>query len=65
MVHSIMTVTDYYFFKIFLSLKIDFVLVNNAGPDEMPQYAAFHLPVGLHFLPKNTDFGVFSLQKVK
>ena len=35
---------------IFLSLKIDFVLANNAYPDEMPHNAAFHL--GLHCLPK-------------
>ena len=28
---------------IFLSLKIDSVLENSAGPDEMPPYAAFHL----------------------
>ena len=30
----------------FLSLKINFVLANSVHPDEMPQYAAFHL--GLH-----------------
>ena len=35
---------------VFLSLKIDFVLVNSADPDEMLHYAAFHL--GLHYLPK-------------
>ena len=28
---------------------LDFVLTNNADPDEMPPYAAFHL--GLHCLP--------------
>ena len=31
-------------------LKIVFIRANSAGPDEMPQNAAFHL--GLHFLPK-------------
>ena len=31
-------------------LKIDFVLANSVGPDEMPHYAAFHL--GLDCLPK-------------
>ena len=35
---------------VFLSLKIDFVLANNANLDEMQCYAAFHL--GLHCLPK-------------
>ena len=42
----------------FLSLKIDFVLANNADPDEIPHYAAFHL--GLHFLPKRTFRGLRS-----
>ena len=32
------------------SLKIVFISANNADPDEMPPYAAFHL--GLHTLPK-------------
>ena len=31
---------------VFLSLEIHFVSANNAGSDEMPPYAAFHL--GLH-----------------
>ena len=35
----------------FLSLMIVFISANNADPDEMPPYAAFHL--GLHYLPKN------------
>ena len=35
---------------IFLSLKINFILANSADPDEMPNYAAFHL--GAHCLPK-------------
>ena len=35
----------------FLSVKIVFVLVNSANPDEMPHYVAFHL--GLHCLPQN------------
>ena len=39
-----------YFPKIFISLKIDFVLTNSADPDEMLHNAAFHL--GLHCLPK-------------
>ena len=33
-----------------LFLKIDFVLMNSADPNEMLQYAVFHL--GLHSLPK-------------
>ena len=38
------------FQKSFFSfLKIDFVLANSADPDEMPQFAAFHLV--LHCLP--------------
>ena len=32
------------------SETIDFVLANSEEPDEMPQYATFHL--GLHCLPK-------------
>ena len=35
---------------IFLSLKIDFIIANIADPDEIPQYAAFHLSI--HCLPK-------------
>ena len=35
---------------IYLSLKINFVLTNSAGPDEIPDDAAFHQ--GLHCLPK-------------
>ena len=44
--------TGYNFEKnsVFLPLEIDFVLANSADPDEMPNYAAFHL--GLHCLPK-------------
>ena len=34
----------------FTSLKIDFILANNADPNEMLPYVAFHL--GLHCLPK-------------
>ena len=34
----------------FLSLKIDSILANSADPDEMPQYATFHL--GPHCLPR-------------
>ena len=37
-------------YDILHSLKIVFILVDSAGPDEMPQYGAFHL--GLHCLPK-------------
>ena len=33
-----------------LSQKIDFVLENSAGADEMPPYVVFHL--SLHCLPK-------------
>ena len=43
---------------VFLSLKIDFVLANNADPDEMPHYAAFHL--GLHCSPKYPFWGFWS-----
>ena len=35
---------------IFLFVKIDFVIVNSADPNEMPHYAAFYL--ALHRLPK-------------
>ena len=28
---------------VFLSLKINAILANSAGPDEMPHHAAFHL----------------------
>ena len=35
---------------VIFSLKIDFVLVNSADPDEMPHSAAFHQ--GLHCLQK-------------
>ena len=45
----------------FLSLRIDFVLANSAHPDEIPHYAAFHL--GLHYLPKYTFRGFWSLKK--
>ena len=41
---------------VFLLLKIDFILANNAGLDEMPHYAAFHL--GLHCLPKYMSTGI-------
>ena len=43
---------------VFFWLKIYFVLVNSADPDEMPHYAAFHL--GLHCLPKNLLRGFWS-----
>ena len=36
----------------FLSLKIVFILTNSADPDEMLDYAAFHL--GLYCLPKHS-----------
>ena len=42
---------------IFLSLKIVLILANNADPDEMQHYAAFHL--GLHCLPKYMGFPVY------
>ena len=38
------------FKKIYISLKIGFVLANGVDPDEMPHYVAFHL--GLHCLSK-------------
>ena len=34
---------------VFLSLKVVLILANSADPDEMQQYAGFHL--GLHCLP--------------
>ena len=37
-------------YDVFLSLKIVFILVKSADPDEMQHYAAFYL--GLHCLPK-------------
>ena len=40
----------------FLSLKIDFDLVNSSDPDEMPYHAAFHL--NLHCLPKHPLTGI-------
>ena len=42
----------------FLHLEVDFVLANSADPDEMPNYAAFHL--GLHCLPKYPLWGFWS-----
>ena len=47
--------------KIFISLRIDFVLANSADPDEMLQYAAFH--PGHHCL-QSTQLGVSSTQRV-
>ena len=35
---------------LFMSLTVDLIFANSADPDEMQQYAAFHL--GLHCLPK-------------
>ena len=37
-------------FTIFLSLKVVFILANNAEPVDVQHYAAFHL--GLYCLPK-------------
>ena len=49
-VYILMGVTGYNFQnQLFLSLTIVFVLANSVDPDEMLQYAAFHL--GLHCLP--------------
>ena len=45
---------------LFLSLKIDFVIVKGADPDEMPHYVAFHLC--LHCLPKYPFRGFYSPQ---
>ena len=45
--------------KLFLSLKIDFVLAYRADPDEMPHYAAFHL--GLRWLTKFPFVGFYSI----
>ena len=41
---------DFQYIFAFLSLKIDFILVKRADPDEMPHNAAFHL--ALHTLSK-------------
>ena len=35
---------------VFLSFKVNLVLINSADPGEMPQFAAFH--VGFRCLPK-------------
>ena len=43
---------------VFLSLKTHFALANREDPDEMLQYAAFHL--GLHCLPKYVFIGFWS-----
>ena len=43
---------------VFLSLKIDFVLVISADSDEMPHYVTFHL--GLHCLSKYPFRGFWS-----
>ena len=43
-------------FDVFLSLKIDLILANEARPDEMPHNVAFHL--GLHYLPKYLLAGI-------
>ena len=48
---------------VFLSLKIYFVLANSVDPDEMLQYAAFHL--GLHCLSKYAFRGFSGPQMVK
>ena len=45
-------------YDVFLSLKVVLILANSADPDEMQQYAAFHL--GLHCLPKY----LFSIERV-
>ena len=43
-------------FDEYMSLKIVLILANNADPDEMPPYVAFHL--GLHCLPKYLLTGI-------
>ena len=42
-------------YVVFLSLNIVLILANSADPDEMQQYAAFHL--GLHCWPKYLSRG--------
>ena len=42
-------------YDVFLSLKVILILANDANPDEMKHYAAFHL--GLHCLPKYPFMG--------
>ena len=54
-------VTGYNFKKIFLSLRIVFVLANSADPDKMSHYATFYL--GLRCLRKYL-FWVSGLQRV-
>ena len=49
--------------NVFLSLTIDFVLANNADPDEMLHYAAFHL--GLHCLLKYPFWGFWSTKRLR
>ena len=48
---------------VFLTVRIVFILANSLGPDEMQQYAAFHL--GLHCLPKYTFRELSSIQRVR
>ena len=43
-------------YDVYLSMKVVLNLTNNADPDEMQHYAAFHL--GLHCLPKYTFKGL-------
>ena len=50
-----------FFKKYSFSLKINFVLVNSADPNEMRHYAAFHL--GLYCLPKYQFFLGFTVLK--
>ena len=45
-----------YISLLFLCLKIVFIVVNNADPDEMLPYVAFHQ--GLHCLPKYLFTGI-------
>ena len=45
---------------LYSSLKIDFVLANSAGPDEMLYYVTFHL--GLCYLPNYPFSGFWSVR---
>ena len=49
-------------YDVFLSLRIDFTLINSEVPDEMPHYVAFCL--GLHCLSEYTFRGS-SIQRDK
>ena len=50
-------------YDLFPSLKVVLILANSTDPDEMQQFAAFHL--GLHCLDQSTRLGVSSKRTVQ